>query len=118
VRTGGKVAITSDERYILAAGPTRNATLCASGISVGCTLTYTLDPVYLHQLSSDVSLNGGGCEVFALGVNPSGQLYMSSSGGANCDTARTTGTLSNAKWVFSGCTPKHRGVCVWVCKRH
>lgn len=100
--SGGKVAITSDERYILAAGPTRNATLCASGISVGCTLTFTLDPVYLHQLSSDVTLNGGGCEVFALGVNPSGQLYMSSSGGAYCDTSRTTGTLSNAKWVFSG----------------
>jgi hypothetical protein len=29
----------------------------------GCTLAFTLDPVYLHQLSSDAYVNGGGCAV-------------------------------------------------------
>jgi hypothetical protein len=114
VRTGGKVAITSDERYVLAAGPIRNATLCGTGWMGGCTLTFTLDPVYLRQLDSDVTVNGGGCEVYALAATPSSQLYMSSSGGAFCDNARITGTLSNAKWVLDSCTPKRGFVRVCV----
>ncbi|ELR11200.1 uncharacterized protein ACA1_389110 [Acanthamoeba castellanii str. Neff] len=112
--SGGKVAITSDERYVLAAGPIRNATLCGTGWMGGCTLTFTLDPVYLRQLDSDVTVNGGGCEVYALAATPSSQLYMSSSGGAFCDNARITGTLSNAKWVLDSYAEDFYRTSTWA----
>ncbi|ELR13743.1 uncharacterized protein ACA1_018120 [Acanthamoeba castellanii str. Neff] len=112
--SGGKVAITSDEGYVLAAGPSRNATQCGSTNNAGCTLTFTLDSVYLRQLASDVTLNSGGCEVHALAANPSSQLYMSSSGGAYCDAARFTGTLSDTKWVFNSDVEDFSRTSTWA----
>jgi hypothetical protein len=97
--TGGKLELTPDHKYLLAAGPSNNSTLCESpSFTGGCTLAYTLDPIYLRQLS--VYLEGeGGCAVHAVSSSSSGQLYLASADGATCTSYSFTGYLtSNGSW--------------------